>query len=745
MKGLIHVFLIALLFHSTLQIGTLWVNEIWGNQDTHRVRIEDLVFDDTTMLADFIDGLTNRGVFIEDTQAVDNDMNIPGFLHVFGSATLHGASFFNGGIYADDGDETTTDVWSFIVEDNTGVTTIKGQLRPFGGINADNCLFTVHNITGDTRITSALLRPNGGIEVRNELFTVSDDDGSFRTRADGIVSLDFIQGNGAADAKLVTRVPAATDFGGNFFIKGQDGVSGGGNLVIVPGESNVNGNILFGRKFADDLYVGRSGLDTLGTIGGETIIGGQDAYDGAGGDFYLVAGAARNPTTPTDTSSANRVGGDILLDVGLSTHNGLPGRIILGTDVAGESGFDLIIRRPPSPANSNGGDTSFIGQDSSSPSGYAGGDLYLQAGDLTGGAGSPGDLAVVPGRSSTEQGDIFIGSQTTNRALGDLHVRRLDVYQSAGDTFFQGQDTNEGAGATPGDLYLVAGEGQGAASTGGDIWIMPGTSEKGTPGNIIWGNSAHSLIVTRNPAIALGGGAIGTTTLQGQTSTFGSGGDYNFAAGDGNDAGGTLLLTGATGVPSNGVANNGGDASFSAGTGNANGGSVFINGGFGQEGDGGAVIFSAGNTQATGLSGASITLSTGTAQTGRGDIIIGPNAGSFYVDNARVQVIAPFVTMRSGSNTLLIRGDSSTSTLQFNGRTILRATIPAGVVPNPTTGAPTAAVDQQTSYAILNNLTATVRGIVCALGDPDSTHNSHGLFNIVTTADISTNCDAAGF
>jgi len=426
----------------------------------------------------------------------------------------------------------------------------------------------------------------------------------------------------------------------------------------------------------------------------------------------------------------------------------------LGTDVAGESGFDLIVRRPPAPVGSNGGDTSFIGQDSSAVSGFAGGDLYLQAGDLTGGAGSPGDLAIVPGRSSTAQGVIFIGSSENTRAsrsLGDLHVRRQDVYQSAGDTYFQGQDTNEGTGARPGDLFLVAGGGQGAGSTGGDIWVMPGTSEKGTPGNIIWGNAANSLIVTRNQAIALGGSPVGATTLQGQTSTFASGGDYNFAAGDGNDAGGSLLLTGATGdptVPSN--AANGGSVSFLAGVGNVNGGSVFINGGFGQEGDGGAVIFSAGNRGVAGGNGASITLTTGDSNQGRGDIIIGPNAGSFYVDNARVQVIANLVTMKSGSNTLLIRGDSQTSILQFNGRTILRATLPTGVVVSPTAPilgvpVPTAAVDQQTSFLILNNLTNTVRGIVCALGDPDSTHNSHGLFNIVTTADLSTNCDRAAF
>jgi hypothetical protein len=370
--------------------------------------------------------------------------------------------------------------------------------------------------------------------------------------------------------------------------------------------------------------------------------------------------------------------------------------------------------------------------------------LFLQAGDVTDGYGAPGDLAIIPGLSSTSQGRIYVGSSTVGKALGDLHIRRLEVYTSAGDTIFQGQDTNEGTTITPGDLFLQAGNGVGSGSSaGGNIWIMPGTSEKGTAGSIIWGNAARDLTVTRNPDYNVGSGVNNEdTTLQGQNSLSGSGGDYNFFGGDGNDAGGILqLFGGQDDDDSSGV--NGGDVSISAAAGRVNGGSVFINGGFGQEGDGGSVIFSAGSTGAAATNGGSITLTAGTgANTLRGNIIVGPNAGSFYVDNALVSAVPDFVTMISGSNTLVIR-NSVTSVLSFNGRTILRTPLPTGVVAAPPSAS--IAVDQQSTYAILNSLTATVRGIVCALGQPSTGHDSHGLFNIVTTADIGTICDATNF
>lgn len=410
-------------------------------------------------------------------------------------------------------------------------------------------------------------------------------------------------------------------------------------------------------------------------------------------------------------------GGNILLDVGLSVQNGLPGRILLGTDVSGESGFDLLIRRPISFEGEPGADTFFLGQSSTTSEGTTGGDLFLQAGDVTGGAGTPGSLSIIPGQSTTGQGNIFIGQD-----FSDLHVTRLDVYQSAGDTYFIAQDVkNTGV---PGDFFLVAGNGA-TPSPGGNIYVMPGTTPEGTAGQIVWGNVARPLVVGR--------AVVSTATetyLTGQSSVnFASGGDYNIVAGEGNDAGGTLfLLGGSNGLPT-GVSQNGGNVFFEAGFGHNNGGSVFVNGGFGQEGEGGSISFSAGNVAVN--QGGSITFNAGNGFSNtRGDIVVGPSASSLYVDAAEVAISADFVTLISGANNLLITSNPN-AILSYNGRTLLRSTVAITLdVPSYIT-----ASDFPSTYGILNSLSNNLQAVVCALGQ-----GGHGLVNLVSTIDSNNSC-----
>ena len=74
---------------------------------------------------------------------------VPAALDVGQVATIAGLLNANGGIIADAGDNGG---FSFKVEDDTGITTINGELRPNGGINVDNGVFTVEDETGVANI-----------------------------------------------------------------------------------------------------------------------------------------------------------------------------------------------------------------------------------------------------------------------------------------------------------------------------------------------------------------------------------------------------------------------------------------------------------------------------------------------------------------------------------------------------------------------------------------------------------------
>lgn len=662
----------------SLQFGELDVDWIIANDIA--VQIEDTLIADTTLVLEYIEGLTDQGVFVEQVNFNEGSVVVPIDATVGETGTVEGALFANGGIFADsvpDGD------FSFTVANDSGDTTIKGLTSIFGGINADNGKFTVADGTGETRIAEALLRPDGGIDVGNGLFTVNELDGSFRTQSNANVHLDIFVGTDIAEARTIARVPSSADNGGNFIVKGQDATSQGGDLVLVPGTGAVVGKIVIGRAAPDDLYVGRSTLDSSANDGGRTTFQGQDANNGVGGDLVVAAG----------DSTGSGQGGNIVLSVGLSD-SGAPGQLFLGTDQQGFSDFDLIVTRPDL-ISGTAGSTSFFGQSTNQG---AGGDLWLQAGNVDSGNGIPGDLVLQPGASEANVvGDIFIGSDIA----ADLHFTRFPVSAPGGDTFFTGQSSVAGSG---GDLFLRAGN-AGNTGSGGDLWLQPGATVGGTIGAIVWGQAADALTVSR--PVSTGAGT--TTTILGQNASAGSGGNLVFQAGSGSLDGGDLNLTAGAGT--GGV---GGSLLFTAGNGNSFGGSIDVSGGLGLSGTGGAITFTSGQGA---TDGGDIVLNAGTGAGSNGNIIVGPSASQFVV-NTDVLIDQGQLILNAGANSLVIAAEAA-NIVRYNGVQVLAARVNSV----QTLGTPTGncATD-------INALQGQFNDFINALGP-----SGHGLFNVVDT------------
>lgn len=665
----------------SLQFGELDVDWIIANDIA--VQIEDTLIADTTLVLDFIEGLTEDGVFVEQVNFDDGSVIVPVDATVGETGTVEGALFANGGIFADsvpDGD------FSFTVADNSGDTTIKGLTSIFGGINADNGKFTVADTTGETRIAEALLRPDGGIDVGNGLFTVNELDGSFRTQSNANVHLDIFLGTDIPEPRTIARVPSSADNGGNTIIKGQDATSQGGDLVITPGSGATIGKIIVGRQAPDDLYIGRSALDASSNDGGRTTIVGQDANNGIGGDLVVAAG----------DSTGSGAGGNIVLSVGLSS-SGLPGELILGTDQQGFSDFDLIITRPDL-ISGTAGTTSFFGQSTNQGSG---GDLWLQAGNVDAGNGTPGDLVLQPGASEANVvGDILLGST----AAADLTVTRFPVSAPGGDTFFSGQSSIGGAG---GDLFLRAGN-AGNTGDGGDLWLQPGSTVGGTIGSIVWGQAADALTVSRPTTTGPGT----TTTINGQASTAGNGGDLVFQSGSGSGNGGNLNLN--SGAGNGGF---GGSVQIFGGDGTSAGGSINIAGGVGSSGNGGAITFTSGQGS---QNGGDIVFNAGAGPT-NGNVVVGPSAGRFEV-NTDVVIQEGQLTINAGGNTLAVTANPA-ALVTYNGVQVL-AQRQNGVQQLP--NLPSAPGNVASLNADIGLLQGAFNSLTNVLGP-----NGHGLFNLV--------------
>lgn len=712
--------LVLLLVGNSLQLGTLWVNQIWGNSDTRFVNVEDVRIDDNTMYVDFVNQLGTAGVSVEQTVFQAGSVRVPVNLQVDQVGTVQGRLNANGGIYADD---AVNGGFSFTVEDNTGITTIAGELRPNGGINVDGGRFTV-STTGETIIDTAPLRPNGGIDSNFGQFTVNKDDGSVLTKGQLSVHQDVVLGTSAEENRFVRRVPSTSRTGGNTHIRGQDGIVNGGSLEFLPGYANIgtnHGQIVFGRAQPDDLLITRSDVSVAG---GTTTFAGQSSTAARGGDLLLRAGS---------TTSTTSAGGNIVLVPGFASIGGGNGDIVLGgsNDVNAPE-FDLTVRRPDAVLQ-NAGTTTFSGQTSLLGNG---GDFVVAGGNgrtgaLANGVPVGGDVVLLPGIGTNVYGKIILGRNDND----DLFVTRMSSVADAGVTYFKGQDSSLGRG---GDVRIIAGDAAtdpnanaaaGPTQNGGDIHLVTGLATNGgLPGSIFWGVKDQALEVRRETQTAATTGSA--TSIFGQNSAIARGGDLNLFSGTGPAGSGNVVVQ----VPAGAAASRAGTISFLAGDTTvvgARGGDIRIFAGTAAEGSGGVVSITAG----AGAVGGNILLQAGAGGAAAvppnsgGKVIVKSGASLFLVDRAPVIIEnGNLVLTRGGTDRVTLSADPS-AILTVNGNVILKSRI---------TG--TVSGDANTAITLVGPLDlGDTRRVDLYLADLQSSLNSviralspcgHGLFNI---------------
>jgi hypothetical protein len=257
-------------------------------------------------------------------------------------------------------------------------------------------------------------------------------------------------------------------------------------------------------------------------------------------------------------STGNGDGGNIILAPGVSRKNGLQGRIILGNDVQSglQASFDMVLSRPIL-LSGDGGETFLRGQ--SSQNGDAG-SLTVRAGQVPTNAveSVAGTLYLSPGISETRDfGKIFLGSPKAS----DLDITRYTIPSFGGATAIRGQNSTQGNG---GDLVIRAGN-SGGNGNGGSLHFVPGDTPVTPAGQIIWGLETDYVNVGREP---INGGGL-PTTIVGQDSVAGDGGDFILRAGNGNIGGGDAILSAG-----DGIFGAGGDTTILGGNGPLQGGDV---------------------------------------------------------------------------------------------------------------------------------------------------------------------------
>ena len=669
--------LIFLLIACTQQLGVLYVNDIIGNSDFANVLIEQSIINDNSLVTTYINGLvdcatprTPCGVYVEQVNYFDGNVEVPVNLEVFINTTVEGTFYPNGGIFSD---AIPNGGYSFLVEDNTGNTGMTGELRLYGGLSADGGVFTVDDVTGQTTVSRALFKPNGGIDVQNGQFTVAKEDGTFFTTSFANVVGDFYLGTSKSEDRYITRYAASSSYGGDTLLLGQSveptAVIGnsnqniGGDIILEPGvgQNRKIGKIILGRQANDNLYFGRPPVDISGTSGGDTTFQGQDSFYGDGGDIVLSSG---------DSTSAGN-GGDIILDVGYSP-SGAHGEIIIGNTAS--PFYDILLYRPSVPQNA--GSTYISGQ--STNAGLAG-DLYLRAagivdlnppidpGSLTRLDGTPGDIILSPGNrgylsTDQEQGDIILGRSTPV----DLIVKRFPVLENnvaAGDTTIQAVTSS--INGNGGSLFLQAGD-AGNGGNGGDVYLKNAdTAAFVGSNNIYWGNELNAnrpLIVQR----ASSRGAGGSTSILGQESVSSNGGTLEIVTGYGSINAGNLNVKAGAGTK-----DDGGSITFTGGDGNQNGGLVTFAAGSSAAGAAGGITLTSGSASIAqpGTKAGNIYLNAGSGAT-LGDVQI-LNARNALLSTTSVTLFDYLEIVSSSQDDIIIQANPE-SVVSYNGQTLLK-------------------------------------------------------------------------
>merc|ERR1712000_727887 len=676
--------------------GILYVNEIVANIDTFTVQIEDSFVEDNTLTIDIIEEWSGNGINTEGIFLINGDAEVFDYFLVHPPTTWAGELYANGGIHADKPNEN---FFSFLVEDNTGDTSISGLLTVDGGVFVEDGTFTIAAGSGETTVRDARFNANGGIAVNDDAFTVNPEGDVYIDSTLHILQ-DVILGDSTTEDFFVRRIKTDHQDGGDTIISAQDGVSTGGNLWIVPGYENDcttgcrDGSIFVGSVNNDNVRVKRPQVSADGSM---TTFQGQTSPNSEGGD-----------------------GGDLIVIPGLSG-NGNHGSIYFGTNEDGLSDFDLTIGRP-SLVSGAGGDTFFKGQ--STQNGDAG-DLNILSGQGPNGSA----LRLIPGDANgdytlEEQGDIILG----NPDSADLSIVRSESNVSAGPTFFVGQ---ESTGEEGGDVFLAAGSAHGNGN-GGNLYLAPGSNpespgQSGVPaGDIFIGDLVENLVLTRQPR---DGGGL-DTYIVGQNGTSSQGGDVFLTAGSGGTFGGTVSLRGGSELLDTDDYDFafpiGGDVIVESGTGAVDGGDILLTSNIG-----GSV-----SIETDDINAGSIFINAGSGST-LGDVQIGDTSAGVLIADANLVIENSYLEIQEGAERIIFRADP-TNILEYNGKTILRSVsdYPVPVVPSDRIE-----VDDDLEFSLtalrMAQLQNSLEILVNALSQCQ-----HGLFRTLDEFGVPDSCEA---
>lgn len=676
--------LVALLFSSSHQLGTLWVNQINGNSDTGYVQIEESIINGNTVEVTNVNALSSVGVNINGVVINDGNINIPNDFSSGGATSI-------AGLFTGNGELSGTGFGNsklFLVDTNGDMTTA-GILFPNGGISVGNNLFTVNGISGETTIASAPYHANGGINVNNGIFTVDGATGDVLTEGNLSVELDIVLGSSASTDNHIRREMSEGNVGGDTHISGQSG-STGGNLVLEPGYATIVGQILVGRADSDKVNIGRVAVQSGN--GGSLTFSGQSSSGAAGGSLYVRAG----------DSGSVLAGGDLVLAPGISYGSTTKGEILLGTDNPADVGVnqDLLVTRSAI-GGSDGGVTTFAGQDTANS---MGGDVYLVAGS---GATTPGDIFLQPGESNGITGNINLGDASNYQ----LDISVISAANLAGDLYIRAQDFQSSQG---GDLHLTSGGGVNA----GDIYFVSGNNPANNgAASVLLGAPLTGLSILR-PDTSSNAGS--TTTFAGQYSPSGVGGDVEIIAG--SDSGGEVVIIAGQG-------NLGGDIEITAGSGGAAGGNIsFTSNSY----PAGSIYISPLNQR----SGGNVHFSAGSGSSGNGRVVFdGPTilSGDLrivssdlnFLSNSCPNQLSPLncsearvIFRSSASHTGEAVFSVLDATYDPNPRRIIRSAVKSVNLPLTTTELSKGSNSEyQDAIAILNSMQGTTQQLIDALSD----------------------------
>lgn len=523
-------------------------------------------------------------------------------------------------------------------KDDTGVTQLFYE-------DSDGSVTQITTVDGGSAVTgtgtdNTIARWDGTSSIQSSGVSIDDSDNVSGANTISIGAIPATSGSirlpSSASVRTLktddTTVVTAWEMSGDTLVVG--GTSSAANTQI-RGTSTVDIYIGSDEKF----QVGSSGVDTRVTLGVNTDAGTVATT----GDLRL-----RNTGSVESRNNAGNGNLDVIKtdssdNIIVGSSNSTTVAIKAATNLALQGGLDTIFFQDsavtPRIVQSNetsagvSGDTFTIhAQDSTGTGTKSGGDLFLRAGNASGGTDTGGNVTLQAGNGDSlgevrlnagdgtriaimdsSQIEMRVGLLEFDTAVSTPTLQQENTSETgvSGDTFtIHAQDSNGTGTKSGGDLFLRGGSASGGTDTGGDLILQTGSGDGGSHGSIRLRDASANTVVripgdgsfvefqtdllqfhidevtpTIRQQDETGSGVSGETfTIHSQDHTATSGtnvaGNFIIRAGDSSGSGatqndgGVLSLVGGTATGA--TTNNGGDVLITAGNGATSAGNVSL-------------------------------------------------------------------------------------------------------------------------------------------------------------------------